>query len=82
MAMGAVLGTALGTDMMTIKGLVRRSIAAGFTLDVVRDEVLSRVLDEKEVWGSAGWTKLLSYPEICSATGLGAVPQVTGGLMP
>lgn len=51
MAMGAVLGTALGTDMMTIKGLARRSIAAGFTLDVVRDEVLSRVLDEKEVWG-------------------------------
>lgn len=62
MAMGAVLGTALGTDM-TIKGLVRRLIAAGFTLEVVRDEVLSRVLDEKEVWGSVGWTKLLSYPE-------------------
>lgn len=33
MAMGAVLGTALGTDMMTIKGLVRRSIVARFTLE-------------------------------------------------
>lgn len=50
MAMGAVLGTALGTDMITIWELQKRSIAAGFTLNVVPDEVLSRVLDDEELW--------------------------------